>query len=138
MGWSLSVAVRSWNGAKHRWDRLEWLAAIAQLLRGGMVSDWDAVLARASALGIGRNLFLALGWAQRLMDAPGPREPLRRIREDRVVVGLIAQMIELPEQEPAGREVPDLLQQDRVRLRPRERWRDRVRVLGQLLGPPGR
>jgi hypothetical protein len=47
------------HGAKHRWARLEWLAAAAALaVRAGL--DLDAILRRASALGAGRTVRLAL------------------------------------------------------------------------------
>ena len=47
------------HGAKHRWSRLEWLAAAAALaLRAGL--DFDAVLGRASGIGAGRTVLLAL------------------------------------------------------------------------------
>jgi hypothetical protein len=47
------------HGAKHRWARLEWVAAAAALaVRAGL--DLDAILARASTIGAGRTVRLAL------------------------------------------------------------------------------
>lgn len=47
------------HGAKHRWSRLEWLAAAAGLaLRAGL--HLDAILTRASAIGARRTVLLAL------------------------------------------------------------------------------
>jgi hypothetical protein len=117
------------HGAKHRWDRLEWLAAIAELVRRDSNVDWAGLLARASALGIRRTLFLSLVLAHDLLGAPVPEDVLARVHRDRVVPLLVAEVVGLQEQEPAGWEMPELLQRDRFRLRLRERWRDRVRFL---------
>src|SRR5206468_9003205 len=43
------LLVLSVHGAKHRWKRLEWLAALAELLRAGR-GDVRAALARATEL----------------------------------------------------------------------------------------
>jgi hypothetical protein len=47
------------HGAKHRWSRLEWLAAAAALALRAEV-NFDAILARASAIGARRTVLLAL------------------------------------------------------------------------------
>ncbi|HEX5869944.1 MAG TPA: nucleotidyltransferase family protein [Longimicrobium sp.] len=47
------------HGAKHRWSRLEWLAAAAALAVHTRL-DLEAILRRASALGAGRTVLLAL------------------------------------------------------------------------------
>jgi hypothetical protein len=47
------------HGAKHRWARLEWLAAAAALAVRAEL-DFDAILTRASDIGAGRTVLLAL------------------------------------------------------------------------------
>lgn len=55
----LALAV---HGAKHRWERLEWVAAVAELIRGGSI-DIPRVLERATAIGARRTVLLALHMA---------------------------------------------------------------------------
>jgi len=57
------------HGAKHRWKRLEWLAAVAALLRARR-GDVAAVLARAAELGARRTVLLGLHLASEVLGAP--------------------------------------------------------------------
>jgi len=69
------------HGAKHRWKRLEWLAAVAALLRGRR-GDVDAVLARAAEVRARRTVLLGLSLARRLLAAPLPPAAAREIDAD--------------------------------------------------------
>lgn len=117
------------HGAKHRWDRLEWLAGVAQVLRGQDELDWDALLRRATSLGVLRTLFLGLSLADEILEAPVPAAVLERVREDRATGALTAQVLEILCLDPAGWDVPDLLQRDGFRMLIRERLLDRVRFV---------
>ncbi|HYH82837.1 MAG TPA: nucleotidyltransferase family protein [Longimicrobium sp.] len=57
------------HGAKHRWKRLEWLAALAALLRAGR-GDVAAVLARATELRARRTVLLGLHLSDAVLGAP--------------------------------------------------------------------
>lgn len=59
------------HGAKHRWKRLEWLVAVAELARSGR-ADVARCLERAAALGARRTVLLALALARRLLGLPLP------------------------------------------------------------------
>jgi glycosyltransferase involved in cell wall biosynthesis len=140
------------HGAKHRWDRMEWLCGVAQLLRqahdksrqnargaagaaGGAagaaaaaeVIDWNAVVGRASFLGVRRTLFLGLRLASELLEAPVPESLLQHARADRMVARLSREVLRLLCRNPAGWEVSDRFQRDRFRIRLRERSLDRAK-----------
>jgi hypothetical protein len=69
------------HGCRHMWERLEWLAGVAELLRGVNVA-WDDVLRLASSLGARRALLFGVTLAYRLLEAPVPDEVLRQARAD--------------------------------------------------------
>ncbi len=55
------------HGAEHTWIRLEWLVAIAELVRSGQVQDWERVLRWARDLGTTGRLRAALLLANELL-----------------------------------------------------------------------
>lgn len=117
------------HGAKHRWDRLEWLAGLAELIRQSDEIDWDEVMDRASGLGIRRATALGLQLAVDLLDAPVPASLRHRIRSDPTVAQLAGEVVELLDREPEGWSLANRFDRDRFTLRSQERMRDRVRYL---------
>lgn len=81
------------HGAKHRWDQLELLVALAELLRAGAPLDWPVVLNRAAHYGSRRALLLGLRLASKLLGAPLPTTVRRAVFEDQVV-GELATTVE--------------------------------------------
>ena len=78
------------HGAKHRWSRLEWLAAAAALaLRAEL--DFDAILARASAIGAGRTVLLALLLMRDALRVTVPPSIDRAIAADPALPALAAE-----------------------------------------------
>lgn len=78
------------HGAKHRWARLEWLAAAAALaFRAGL--DLRGVLGRASALGARREVLLALRLARETVGLPLPDAVDRAIAVDPALAPLAAE-----------------------------------------------
>jgi hypothetical protein len=69
------------HGAKHRWKRLEWVVALAELLRAGR-GDVEAALRLATGERARRTLLLGLSLARRLLDAPLPDGIVARIDAD--------------------------------------------------------
>lgn len=122
------------HGAKHRWDRLEWLCAVAELVRSGEV-ECGTVLETATRLRVRRMLLLGLGLAHDLLGAPVPQDVLQIARSDRPVVRLGAEVASrLRAGEREWREEPGDL--DLFRLQLRERARDRWRfVLNRITTP---
>jgi hypothetical protein len=76
------------HGAKHRWDQLNWICDLAELIRVHQGLDWGMLLERASALGCERILFLGLFLAQDLLGAPLPSDALKRVESDAAVRSL--------------------------------------------------
>jgi hypothetical protein len=68
------------HGAKHRWEVLQWLCDLAQLLRVEPEIDWDLILETAHRIGRRRTLLLGLALAQDLLEAAVPAD-LRRLAE---------------------------------------------------------
>jgi hypothetical protein len=125
------------HGAKHRWKRLEWLAAVAALLRAGR-GDVAAVLARAAELGARRTVLLGLHLAATVLGAPLAEPVAREIAMD---AGLAALAHEAtgrwfgPEGDEgeAGSTRANL----RFNLRLRDGPADRARYLARWLFGPG-
>ena len=79
------------HGCKHRWERLEWICGVAELLRAGEPA-WELLLARARELGAERMLLLALALARGLLDAPLPPAVSARAAADPGVTTLAAEV----------------------------------------------
>ena len=127
------------HGSKHRWDRLEWLCGVAELVRThDDAIAWDALVRRASALGVRRMLFLGVLLAHDLLDAPVPAAVLVAARADRAVTDLAAEVPELLATDVAGGDDVPSLATDVFRYRLRERYRDRVRFVWYRATTPSR
>ncbi len=112
------------HNSKHRWDRLSWIADVAELVRAHERLDWDRLLAQARAWGGARMLYLGLHLASDLLGAPLPAHVARAIAEDAMVpelaVEVLARLFRPPgSAEPAWAEA-------RFYFRARERLRDRI------------
>jgi hypothetical protein len=127
------------HGSKHRWDRLEWLCGVAELLRRRAPGlDWDALVSRAATLGVRRMVLLGVLLAHDLLDAPVPREVLELARSDRPVAGLAAEVPQLFLTDAVDAEAGGNLATDSFRLRLRERPRDRLRFIWYRITTPSR
>lgn len=76
------------HGAKHYWNRLEWVCAIAQLLERSSRIHWPSAICEAAALHSRRRLFLGLILAHELFGGPLPGEVLQQLMSDRGVLTL--------------------------------------------------
>jgi hypothetical protein len=123
------------HGAKHRWRRLEWLAAVAALLRAGR-GDVDAVLSTATELRARRTAMLGLHLAHTLLGAPIPGAVRREAAADAEIAALAAEAVERmfgPEPDAKGEDTRANL---RFNLRLRESVADRARFAAAwLFGP---
>ena len=113
------------HGAKHLWERLEWICDVAELLRRVPISDGEGLLERARAVGAVRMLLLGLSLAADLLDAPVPSE-LRRLGAQPAVASLAGHVRKRLFRDTPAAPV-DQWEARRFHLRVRERWRDRVR-----------
>ena len=60
------------HGTKHMWERLAWIADIAELVRKHRDEGWNAIITTAQQAGAERMVRLGLGLAGDLLDAPLP------------------------------------------------------------------
>ncbi len=80
------------HGAKHRWNRLQWICDIAELIRSHPQLNLDEVIRRARELGCQRMLGLALLLTHSLLDAVISERVLQEIVTDQVVCSLAAEV----------------------------------------------
>ena len=80
------------HGAKHFWDRLQWIADIAELAELPRGINWSLAIERAGQMQSRRMLFLGLSLAHELLGANLPEEVLWQIERDRPVQSLAAQV----------------------------------------------
>lgn len=80
------------HGAKDFWQRLVWVADVAELLSSHPRIDWDHVYAFADAVRARSMLHLGLALADRLFRISVPDEIRSRVRSDATVGSIAAQM----------------------------------------------
>ena len=78
------VTVLCVHGAKHAWERLEWISGVAHVIGGHPELDWDRLVEKAGVLGSRRSLALGLELAATLGGAPVPDDVLARMGAGRV------------------------------------------------------
>jgi len=81
------------HGSKDFWERISWIADIAEFVQAYPQLDWDQCLRLADSLHARRMLRVGLALAIRLFDVPLPGEILSRVRED-LVAGSVASQVE--------------------------------------------
>ncbi len=121
------------HGTHHRWDRLEWIADVARLLRPEAGVDWRVVVERARRLGGTRMVGLAARLAADLLGAELP-PPCAVVACERAVTPLAAAV-----RASLFTRVPAFEVSWRARLfhlRAHARLRDRARYLLWLVGRP--
>jgi hypothetical protein len=123
------------HGAKHRWSRLEWLAAAAGLAVRTEL-DLEAILRRASAIGAGRTVLLGLLLARDTLGL-AVTEPIgRMIVADPVLPALAAEARALWVDADADADEHDTRANLRFNYRLREGAADRVRYAARWLFTP--
>ena len=70
------------HGSKHFWERLLWIADIAELSQAAPGIDWKVAFARAQEMGVSRMVNLALYLAHRMLDAPLPDDVVEKVLRD--------------------------------------------------------
>jgi hypothetical protein len=125
------------HGAKHRWERLEWVCSVAETIRNHPQMDWAEIFEQAERHRICRVLHLGLMLAHSLCDAPLPLAVEQRIADDRAAAELAASVTRSLFQPVA--EAPHY--QERAArylfmLRAREHWADRLRIFAHSAFKP--
>ncbi len=129
-----TLPILSVHGSKHFWDRLSWIADIAELAQPWRGIDWQAATEHARRLGAGRMMDLGLYLASDLLGVALPEEVLRRAREDRAVKSLAAQVRRQLFGESGA--TPGLAQRFVFRTRMRGNLLDGVRYCFRLAAAP--
>src|SRR5579871_2756505 len=118
------------HGAKHQWERFEWVCCLAEVIRNRPEIRWNLVCESARRHGVLRILRLGLRLAAELCGARIPSPAGQGIGSDRVTEGLLswvmASLFAKP-QEASHYQARAL--RYRFMLQVRERWSDRVLIL---------
>jgi hypothetical protein len=123
------------HGAKHRWNRLEWITGVAELVRASSL-DWERLLGRARKLGSLRMLLLGIALAHDVFDVELPDEVLHGLRSDRYLPWLKSQVWSALADEAVEIADSDRLSIDLFRFRLRERVGGRIRFALYRLTTP--
>lgn len=119
------------HGAKDIWERLEWICAIAELLRAHDEIDWEVLRRNAKELGVERIVLLGLCLAGNLFGVRLPEAVARDIEAQSAIARLAAEVQEsVLRMDPQS---PGLRQRILFHLRTRERMSDRLRYCVRLL-----
>jgi len=129
-----TLLLLSVHGAKHFWERLMWVADIAELARTENGMDWERAFAAASRMGVRRIVRLALGAAGRLVDAPLPDAVKREVESD-AAAGRLAEGICRRYSLSAQMNVP-VFERFRFRVRLRENFWQGLRYGMRLATSP--
>jgi Uncharacterised nucleotidyltransferase len=123
------------HGAKHAWERVEWIVDFAQLVRTWPDLDWLRIAARARAQGQERMLLLALRLASDLSGVAPPQALALRVSGDNRIAALAS---DVHASLLGARPFTDQPGTRRTfHLRVMERLRDRARYAGHVLFTPG-
>ena len=82
------------HGSKDFWERISWIADVAEFVQAHPRLDWDQVIRRAESLRALRMLHLGLALATSFFGLLLPDELLRRVEADEIA-GILAAEIEL-------------------------------------------
>ncbi len=122
------------HGAKDFWERLAWIADVAQLVCQHPRLDWEAALGRAERYGAGRIVRLGLALAQDLLEAPLPETVAAPVRADAAAASLARQVGRQLFEESRG--MQGLLQRFWFRVRLHGRLGGGVRYAARLTFSP--
>jgi hypothetical protein len=103
------------HGSKDFWERISWIADVAEFVRSHPRLNWDAVLSRAESVQAGRMVNLGLALATRMLGALLPTEIAVRVGRDSVAGETASEIM----QRHLMREAPERGAGERFRYRRR-------------------
>ncbi len=80
------------HASRHRWEKLSWLADIAELLRKNTEINWETVIQKANEFDCRRMLFIGLFLTHNLLGINLPIGVLSQITSDRKVAKLSSEI----------------------------------------------
>ncbi len=113
------------HGGKHGWEKLIWLADVAELVVSHPHLDWEYVLDQARRAGGLRMLLLGVVLANRLLGTTIPQDLEQPLARDPTVARIADGM----GRDLVRGELPTYLKSQLYLLRVRERWQDRLRYV---------
>jgi hypothetical protein len=116
------------HGAKHRWERLEWICSLAQLIRIRPNLDWSVVFSRARQTGALRGVRLALLLAHEICAAPLPPLVEEQTVADPAAIEMASHVRANLFAEDSSQQSSELRRQA-FYIRTRERMSDRARIV---------
>jgi hypothetical protein len=118
------------HGAKHRWERLEWVACVAEIVRNNADLDWHAIFERADRYRVARLLRVGLHLASSVLGVELPEPVIERVESDPRARAL-AESVTTEWFVPASVETHYQARAARYlfMMRSREHWADRARIL---------
>jgi Uncharacterised nucleotidyltransferase len=103
------------HGSKDFWERILWIADVAELIERPTELNWDAAFRTAEILRVERMLHLGLALADDLVQAPMPEEIRKRVRGDREAISVAREVSE----RTLGRDLRGVGTRARLRFRRR-------------------
>ena len=103
------------HGSKDFWERISWIADVAELIQRHADLDWDAAFRTAESLRVERMVHLGLALAEDLLQAPMPAEIRKQVGEDNEAVSVAREV----EQRTLSRGLPGASTGGRLRFRRR-------------------
>ncbi|MBS1790767.1 MAG: nucleotidyltransferase family protein [Acidobacteria bacterium] len=122
------------HGAKHLWERIGWIADVAEAIRHfqqRQTLNWDVVRQRAAQSGSQRMLFLGLFLAHDLLDIELP-EVIRQLVSADAAVSPLAEKIYARLWTASDGEA-GFFERSFFHLQAKERWQDKVRFCFRVL-----
>jgi Uncharacterised nucleotidyltransferase len=117
----------SFHGGKHGWEKLIWLADVAELVASTQL-DWEYVLDRARRAGGVRMLLLGAALARKFLGVALPKDLEQPLAQDRA----IAPITESIAHNILRGQRPTYVNSQLYLLRVRERWQDRLRYVARF------
>jgi hypothetical protein len=93
-----SLSAENWllllstHASRHRWEKLSWLADIAELIRRNPEINWQMLIQQASDFDCRRMLFIGLFLTYKIIGINLPNEVLQAIESDSEVVSLASDL----------------------------------------------
>jgi hypothetical protein len=120
------------HGAKHSWERLDWIRDIAEMIKVYREINWEWIFKEANRLGIERMLFLCLSLAIHVVGTNLPQEVSRRLGNDSIGKSIAYKVSHVLFQERRRL----VLFRDLLYLKTMERVGDRIRFCYKILLMP--
>jgi hypothetical protein len=121
------------HGAKHGWKQIKWILDLAYLCQSFPENAWIILIEHAKHMGLYRQVCLGLLLTVDLVDAKLPGKVLDLINKDHHAQVLVTQVKAGLFKEPSK---PSIFGDFLFYLRTRERWRDRLNNLLDLIFLP--